>query len=75
MQSLYSYMSSKTNKISFIENAMLKHFDDVVELKLVIVSLLVEIVKYADGFYEDGKKKLKTFAGVETGKKLNPLLS
>ena len=57
MQSLYSYMSSKTNTISFIEKAMLKHFDDVVELKLVIISLLVEIVKYADEFYEDGKNK------------------
>ena len=57
MQSLYSYMSSKNNEISFIENSMLKHFDEVAELKLVIISLLVEIVKYADVFYEDGKKK------------------
>ncbi|MEC7646665.1 MAG: transcription antitermination protein NusB [Bacteroidota bacterium] len=50
-------MSSKNNEISFIENSMLKHFDEVAELKLVIISLLVEIVKYADVFYEDGKKK------------------
>jgi N utilization substance protein B len=40
-----------------VEKAMLKHFDQVVELKLVIISLIVEIVRYADSFYEDGKKK------------------
>jgi N utilization substance protein B len=39
------------------EKAMIKHFDQVVELKLVIISLIVEIVKYADNFYEDGKNK------------------
>ncbi len=57
MQSLYSYFSKKTNEISAAEKAMLKHFDEVVELKLVIISLLIMIVKYADDFYEDGKKK------------------
>ena len=57
MQSLYAYFSSKTNEIPVSEKAMLKHFDEVVELKLVIISLLIEIVKHADNFYEDGKKK------------------
>jgi N utilization substance protein B len=57
MQSLYSYLSSSTNEVSNAEKAMLKHFDEVVELKLVIISLLLEVVKYADIFYEDGKKK------------------
>jgi N utilization substance protein B len=57
MQSLYSYLSKKTNEIPAAEKAMLKHFNEVVELKLVIISLLVELVKYADNFYEDGKKK------------------
>ena len=57
MQSLYSYLSTKTNEISTAERAMLKHFDEVVELKLVIISLLVELVKYANNFYEDAKKK------------------
>ena len=57
MQSLYSYLSSKTDEISNAEKAMLKHFDEVVELKLVMISLLLEIVKYADNFYEDGKRK------------------
>ena len=36
---------------------MLKHIEEVVELNLVILSLLVELVKYADNFFEDGKKK------------------
>ncbi len=57
MQSLYSYFSLKINQISNAEKVMLKHFDEVVELKLIIISLFVEIVKYADNFYEDGKKK------------------
>ncbi len=61
MQSLYSFLSSKTNEISTAEKAMLKNFDEVVELKLVILSLLVEIVRYADNFYEEGKKKNFTF--------------
>ena len=57
MQSLYSYLSSETNQMPVAEKAMLKHFDEVVELKLVIISLLLEIVRYADNFYEDSKKK------------------
>ena len=57
MQSLYSCLATKTNEIHTVEKSMLKHFDEVVELKLVVISLLVEIVKYADNFYEDGKKK------------------
>ena len=57
MQSLYSYFSTKTNEIPAAEREMLKHFDEVVELKLVIISLLVELVKHANNFYEDAKKK------------------
>jgi len=57
MQSLYSYLSTKTNEIPAAETAMLKHFDEVVELKLVIISLLVELVQHANNFYEDAKKK------------------
>ena len=57
MQSLYSYLSSKNNEITIAEKAMLKHFDEVIELKLVIISLLLDIINYADNFYEDGKKK------------------
>ncbi|MEC9209161.1 MAG: transcription antitermination factor NusB [Bacteroidota bacterium] len=57
MQSLYAYISTRANEMPAAEKEMLKHFDKVVELKLVIISLLVEIVKYADNFYEDGKKK------------------
>jgi len=39
------------------ERAMLKHINEVVELNLVIISLLIELVKHADNFYEEGKKK------------------
>ena len=39
------------------ERAMLKHINEVVELNLVIIALLIELVKHADSFYEEGKKK------------------
>lgn len=57
MQSLYSYLSTKVNEMPVAERAMLKHFDEVVELKLVIISLWIQLVKHADNFYEEGKKK------------------
>ena len=57
MQSLYSYLSTKVNEMPVAERAMLKHFDEVVELKLVIISLLIQLVKHADNFYDEGKKK------------------
>ena len=57
MQSLYAYLSTKENEMPKAERAMLKHFDEVVELKLVIIALLVELVKYAGNFYQEGKKK------------------
>ena len=57
MQSLYSYFSTKEDNMPVAERAMLKHIKEVVELNLVIISLLIELVKYADNFYEEGKKK------------------
>ena len=57
MQSLYSYFSIKENQIDFVEKDMLKHFHSVVELKLVVISLLLEVVRYAQNFYNEGKKK------------------
>ena len=57
MQSLYSYLSTKVNEMPVVERAMLKHFDEVVELKLVIISLWIQLVKHADNFYDEGKKK------------------
>ena len=57
MQSLYSYLSNKVNEMPVAERAMLKHFDEVVELKLVIISLWIQLVKHADNFYDEGKKK------------------
>ena len=57
MQSLYSYFTAKEDNIPAYERTMLKHIEAVVELNLVIISLLIELVKYADNFYEDSKKK------------------
>ena len=57
MQSLYAYFSTKENNIPASEKAMLKHIEEIGELNLVILSLLVELVKYANNFFEDGKKK------------------
>lgn len=57
MQSLYSFVLSSDNDMAKAERAMLKHFDEVVELKLAITSLVVELVKYAANFYEKGKEK------------------
>ena len=57
MQSLYSYLSTKVNEMPIAERAMLKHFNEVVELKLVIISLWIQLVKHADSFYDEGKKK------------------
>ncbi len=57
MQSLYSYFSTKEDNMPIAEHAMLKHIEEVVELNLVIIALLIELVKYADNFYEDSKKK------------------
>ena len=57
MQSLYSYFSTKEDNMPAYERAMLKHIEEVVELNLVIIALLIELVKYADNFYEDSKQK------------------
>ena len=57
MQSLYSYFLAKDDNMPVAERIMLKHIEEVVELNLVIISLLVELVRYADNFYEDIKKK------------------
>ena len=57
MQSLYSYFLAKDDNMPVAERTMLKHIEEVVELNLVIISLLVELVRYADNFYEDRKRK------------------
>lgn len=57
MQSLYSYFTAKEDNMPACEQKMLKQIEGIVELNLVIISLLIELVKYADNFYEDSKKK------------------
>ena len=58
MQSLYAFFSLKEDRdIAKAEKAMLKQFDEIVELHIVIISLLVALVRYTDDFLEAGKKK------------------
>jgi N utilization substance protein B len=57
MQSLYAYFSTKEDDVPASEKAMLKHFNEIGELNLVILSLIIELVRYADNFFEQGKKK------------------
>ena len=57
MQSLYSYFSIDLEDLVTAQKSMLNHFDEVIELKLILLSLLVELTNYADDFYEKGKKK------------------
>ena len=67
MQSLYAYFSTKENNMPASEKAMLKHIEEIGELNLVILSLLVELVKYADNFLEAVMKK-----HIPTAEDLNP---
>ena len=57
MQSLYSYNLSKDNDFLKAEKAMMKSFDDVIELKFCVVSLFILLVKYAEEYYQKGKSK------------------
>ena len=58
MQSLYSFFSyNEKQVVSDAESSMLQHIEEVKELNLVILSLLVNLVQYADSFFQDGKKK------------------
>lgn len=49
------------------ERAMLKQINEVADLNLVVISLLIELVKHADNFYEQSKKK-----HLPTANDLNP---
>jgi len=57
MQSLYGYFSTKEEDFPAAEKAMLKHINEIGELNLVVLSLIIELVKYADNFFEEGKMK------------------
>ena len=58
MQSLYSFFSyNEKQVVSDAESSMLQHIEEVKELNLVILSLLVNLIEYADSFFQDGKKK------------------
>ena len=67
MQSLYSYFTIKEDNMPVAERAMLKQINEVADLNLVVISLLIELVKHADNFYEQSKKK-----HLPSAKDLNP---
>jgi len=57
MQSLYAYFSSKEEDVLLAEKNMLNQFKEVLDLKSVITSLIIEIVSHAEGFLKDLKNK------------------
>jgi N utilization substance protein B len=57
MQSLYSYFTIREDNMPVAERVMLKQINEVADLNLVVISLLIELVKHADNFYEQSKKK------------------
>ena len=57
MQSLYAYFSSNTNDIEVSERMMIKHIEEVMDLKNSILSLFSEILNYAENFFNDSKNK------------------
>ena len=67
MQSLYAYFSSKSENMPASEREMLKHIEEIKELNLVIVALLIELVKFTDNLFEEGKNKF-----LPTSEDLNP---
>ena len=57
MQSLYAFQSKKNISISVAEKEMLSHIQDIVNLKLSIISLFLFIYEHADNFFEKNKNK------------------
>lgn len=57
MQSLYAHFSLKDHDIDSSEKKMLKHLEEVVDLKFAIFSLLFEVFYYADKFFNNLKNK------------------
>jgi len=57
LQSLYSYFSKKEDDVSSSEKLLIDHIEKTRDLYFLILSLLFEVVKYAELFFEQGKKK------------------
>ena len=57
MQSLYAFQSKKNISISVAEKEMLSHVQDIINLKLSIISLFLFIYEHADNFFEQNKNK------------------
>lgn len=67
MQFLYTYFSHPSNEMASTEKQMIKDFESISDLHIVIISFLFELNKYAVAFLEDNKSKF-----IPTEEDLNP---
>ena len=57
IQSLYAFRSQKEVDVSKGKKDMLSHIEDISELKLVVLALLLLLLKHAEEFFEENKRK------------------
>ena len=67
MQTLYSYFSNPKNDLKTYEKVLLKDINSISNLHIIIFSFLLELHKFAQGFFEDNKFKF-----IPTEEDLNP---
>ena len=67
MQTLYSYFSNSQNDLKIYEKVLLKDIYSISNLHVIIFSFLLELHKFAKGFFEDNKFKF-----IPTEEDLNP---
>ena len=57
IQSLYAFRSQKEGDVSKGKKDMLSHIEDISELQLVVLALLLLLLKHAEEFFEENKRK------------------
>lgn len=57
MQSLYSFFSLKDTNVSNAEKKLLDHIENINVLHNVLICFLIELCKFAENHFEDGKNK------------------
>lgn len=57
IQSLYAFRSQKERDASKGKKDMLSHIEDISELRLVILSLVLLLLRHAEEFFEENKRK------------------
>ncbi len=57
IQSLYAFRSQKEVDVSKGKKDMLSHIEDISELQLVVLALLLLLLKHAEEFFEENKRK------------------